>query len=118
MPSNSPRSSHIPWHCGHQSIRIEELPKITETMFTVLHFTQGRFVATMLVFSMFSISSFIQRREPSSSLFFSFRNSSFTSQRPLHLEQPSNCILKIEYSFRVFPQAGQISEVALPISAP
>ena len=90
MISNSPLSSQMPWHLGHQSTMTEDLPKRTATIFTVLHLTQERLVGRALVFSMSAISSLSQRNEPSSTLFFRRRSSSLMSQIPLHLAQPSN----------------------------
>src|SRR5579863_4766658 len=90
--SNSPRSSHIPRHCGHQSTITEDLPKSTDTSFAVLHVGHARSVALALDFPISSISSFSQRKEPCSTLFFNFLSSSLTSQIPLHLGQPSNSI--------------------------
>src|SRR5690348_8977382 len=116
--SNSPRSSHIPWHLGHQSIRIEDFPKCTAANFVVLHFTQGRFVEITLVFSRFSISSLSHRRDPPSARFLSFRSSSLTSHMPLHLGQPSNCIEKTVYKFKLLPHVGQTSCVCFSSFAP
>jgi len=92
-------------------MRTDDLPKFTETNFAVLHLTQARFVEITLVCSRLSISSFNQPSDPPSTLFFNFRNSSLTSQKPLHFGQLSNLIENSMYSFSVWPQAGQTSVV-------
>src|ERR1039458_8037911 len=90
---------------------MEDLPKMTETILVVLHFTQERLVASALVFSMSPISSFSQRIEPPSTLFLSLRSSSLISQIPLHFGQPSKSMEKMEYTHRFWPHVGQVSEV-------
>src|SRR6185437_4855628 len=96
----------------------EDLPKITETILVLLHFTQDRLVTRAFVFSMSSISSFSQRMEPPLALFFSFRSSSLISQIPLHFGQPSKSMEKMEYTNKVCPQTGQISGVFFFLTAP
>src|ERR1700689_5307287 len=93
---------------------MDDFPKRTETILTVLHLTQARFVAITLVLSTLSISSFSQRKDPCSTLFLSPRNSSLINHTPLHAAHPSNLIEKTVYSLRFFPHAGQTSEVPLP----
>src|SRR5579863_8067985 len=92
MESNSPRSSHIPLHCGHQLMVMDDLPKTTETSLTVRHLTHGRSVASTLAFSTASISSLSQRSDPLSTRFLSCRSSSLNSQMPRQFGQDSNGI--------------------------
>ena len=89
----------------------ELLPKMTETILVLLHFTHERLVTSALVFPMSSISSFSQCMEPSFTLFFSFRSSSLISHIPLHFGQPSKSMEKMEYTNRFCPQTGQMSAV-------
>ncbi len=91
---------------------MEDLPKMTETILMVLHFTQQRSVTRAFVFSMSVISSFSQRKEPPFTLFLSFRSSSLISHIPLHFGQPSKSMEKMEYSNRFCPHTGQMSVVS------